>query len=62
MGAAAETAGANLVKVRHETRSKRMRRQRLLKAGVWIFLCIFAFSVVGGLMFVVVSSTQAPAP
>jgi hypothetical protein len=43
------------MKVRHETRSKRMRRQRWLKAGVWIFLGVFAFSVVGGLMIVAVT-------
>lgn len=38
------------MKVRHETRSKRKRRQRWLRAGIWVFLCVFAFSVVGGLM------------
>ncbi|MHB8441854.1 MAG: hypothetical protein ACYC8W_01375 [Candidatus Tyrphobacter sp.] len=41
------------MKVRHETRSKRMRRQRWLRAGIWVFLFVFAFSVVGGLMLVV---------
>ncbi|MHB8462447.1 MAG: hypothetical protein ACYDA1_07350 [Vulcanimicrobiaceae bacterium] len=36
-------------RVRHETKSKRTRRQALLKAGVWIFLGVFALSVVGGI-------------
>lgn len=31
----------------HETRSARQRRQRLLKAGIWIFLGIFVFSILG---------------
>ncbi|MDQ6826398.1 MAG: hypothetical protein M3Z14_04255 [Candidatus Eremiobacteraeota bacterium] len=31
----------------HETRSARQRRQTLLKAGIWIFLAIFVFSIVG---------------
>jgi hypothetical protein len=35
------------VKVRHETRSKRARRQKLLKAGIWLFLVVFALSVAG---------------
>ncbi|HEY9084628.1 MAG TPA: hypothetical protein VIN40_01600 [Candidatus Tyrphobacter sp.] len=42
------------MKPRHETRSKRRRRQLWLKAGIWIFLGVFAFSVVGGLMVVAV--------
>lgn len=46
------------MKVRHETRSKRMRRQRWLKAGIWIFLAIFAFSVAGGIM--IVARTSSP--
>lgn len=31
----------------HETRSARQRRQTLLKAGIWIFLGIFVFSILG---------------
>jgi uncharacterized membrane protein YhaH (DUF805 family) len=38
--------------VTHETRSKRSRREFWLKLGVWIFLFIFAFSVVGGIFVV----------
>ena len=34
-------------KVRHETRSARARRQSLLRLGVWIFLGLFVFSIVG---------------
>ncbi len=55
MGPGDAEKGTELVKVRHETRSKRKRRQRWLKAGIWIFLFVFAFSVVGGLMLVVVA-------
>lgn len=42
--------------VRHETRSKRKRRQQWLRAGIWVFLFIFAFSVVGGLLVYVVGA------
>jgi hypothetical protein len=35
------------MKVRHETRSRRKARQRWIKAGVWLFILVFAFSVVG---------------
>ncbi len=31
----------------HETRSARQRRQTFLKAGIWVFLGIFVFSVLG---------------
>lgn len=31
----------------YETRSARARRQSLLRLGVWIFLVLFAASVVG---------------
>jgi hypothetical protein len=27
------------------------RKQAWLRAGVWIFIAVFAFSIVGGLMF-----------
>ncbi|HVS46690.1 MAG TPA: hypothetical protein VMS32_08490 [Verrucomicrobiae bacterium] len=34
----------------HETRSARVRRERWLRAGVWIFILVFAFSVAGGMI------------
>jgi hypothetical protein len=34
----------------HLTRSARQRREFWKRLGVWIFLIIFAFSVVGGLI------------
>lgn len=40
-------------RITYETRSTRARRQALMRLGVWIFLGIFAFSVVGGLMIFV---------
>lgn len=36
----------------HRTRSSRQRKQALLRLGVWIFLIVFAFSVVGALFAV----------
>lgn len=39
-------------KVRYETQAGRRRRQALLRAGVWIFIFVFAFSIVGGLLAV----------
>lgn len=47
------------MKQRHETRSKRKRRQRWLKAFIWVFICVFAVSVVGGLMVYVIGSGTA---
>ncbi|MHB8357568.1 MAG: hypothetical protein ACYDDQ_12855, partial [Vulcanimicrobiaceae bacterium] len=47
------TPGTDLMKrpkVVYQTRSARQRRQALLRAGIWIFLCIFAFSVVGAVI------------
>jgi hypothetical protein len=32
---------------RVESRAKRTRRQSLIKAGVWVFLLVFVFSIVG---------------
>lgn len=32
------------------TRAARKRKDLLLRAGVWIFIFIFAFSIVGGLL------------
>lgn len=34
----------------YETKSKRARRGFWLKAGVWIFLVVFVFSVAGGVV------------
>lgn len=38
--------------VKYETLSARRRRQAWLRAGVWIFILVFAFSIVGGLLAV----------
>ena len=38
----------------HTTRSARRRKQRLLRAGVWVFLVIFALSSVGFVLGVLV--------
>ena len=32
------------------TRAARKRKDFLLRAGVWIFIFVFAFSIVGGLL------------
>lgn len=37
-------------KVRYATQSSRRRGQALLRLGVWIFIFVFALSVVGGLI------------
>lgn len=39
----------------HETRAKRNQREFFKKLGIWIFIAIFAFSVVGGLIAFTVS-------
>ncbi|HTX58384.1 MAG TPA: hypothetical protein VMH02_01820 [Verrucomicrobiae bacterium] len=36
----------------HQTRSARARREFWKRLGIWIFLLIFAFSVVGGLIVI----------
>ncbi len=36
----------------HTTRASRRRKQMLLRAGVWVFIFLFAFSIVGGLLAV----------
>jgi hypothetical protein len=36
--------------VTHETRAKRNQRDFFKRLGIWIFIIIFAFSVVGGLI------------
>jgi len=37
-------------KIRYATQSARRRSQALLRLGVWIFIFVFALSVVGGLI------------
>lgn len=37
-------------KIRYETQSARAWRRRLMRFGVWIFVFVFALSVVGGLI------------
>jgi len=37
-------------KIKYETQSARRWRGRLLRFGVWIFVFVFALSVVGGLI------------
>ncbi len=34
----------------HQTKAKRARRQLWIKAGVWVFVIVFAFSVAGGIL------------
>jgi hypothetical protein len=47
---------SNRVRIVHETRAKRARRSRLLKAFVWVFIVIFAFSIAGGVIAFTVTS------
>ena len=37
-------------KVRYATQSSRRRRQAWLRFGVWIFIFVFAFSLIAGLI------------
>jgi small neutral amino acid transporter SnatA (MarC family) len=39
--------------VTHHTRQARRRKETLKRAGIWAFLIIFAFSVVGGALVAV---------
>ena len=41
--------------VTHETRAKRNQREFFKKLGIWLFILVFAFSVVGGLIAFTVS-------
>ncbi len=43
-------------RVTHETRAKRTRREMLIKAGVWIFILLFTFSVAGGIVAISLAS------
>jgi hypothetical protein len=36
----------------YSTRASRKRKQTLLRAGIWAFIFVFAFSIVGGIMAV----------
>jgi ABC-type Fe3+ transport system permease subunit len=44
----------------HQTRSARSRREFWKRTGIWIFIFVFAFSVVGGLIAVVASFFASP--
>jgi hypothetical protein len=39
--------------MRHQTRRARLLRQRLVPAGVWVFLVFFVLSVVGVAIIIV---------
>ena len=60
MGQRAGALGAGIVSKRRKTmyqpRSVRARRQALIRAGVWVFLVLFVFSIVG-VAIAVVSTT-----
>jgi len=45
---------SNKIRVVHETRAKRSRRELWKKLFVWAFILVFAFSVAGGLVFIAV--------
>lgn len=40
-------------RVTHETKDARRRKEAWKRAGVWAFLFVFAFSVVGGALIAV---------
>lgn len=43
---------SNRVRVVHETRAKRARREQIKRGFVWAFIVLFAFSVAGGVIAV----------
>ncbi|HUA08344.1 MAG TPA: hypothetical protein VMA98_03655 [Candidatus Acidoferrales bacterium] len=43
---------SNRIRVVHETRSKRARREFWKRAFIWAFIVLFAFSVAGGVIAV----------
>ncbi|HEV7178454.1 MAG TPA: hypothetical protein VGN11_01180 [Candidatus Baltobacteraceae bacterium] len=43
---------SNRRRIVYKTRAERERRSTWLKAGVWIFLLIFVFSVAGGVVLI----------
>jgi hypothetical protein len=44
------------VRVVHETKAKRARRRWWLKAFIWVFIVVFAFSIAGGVIALTVTS------
>jgi hypothetical protein len=46
---------SNRVRVVHETRARRSRREMWKKAFIWAFIIIFAFSVAGGVIALSIS-------
>ncbi|HEX8805638.1 MAG TPA: hypothetical protein VF741_01770 [Candidatus Aquilonibacter sp.] len=42
---------SNKIRVVHETKAKRARRDFWKRLFVWAFIVLFAFSVAGGLVF-----------
>ena len=36
----------------YSTRASRKRKQTLMRAGIWVFIFVFAFSIVGGIFAV----------
>lgn len=47
MGGDRRSAGAHVIMPQVESRSRRARRQALMRAGIWVFLVLFVLSVVG---------------
>lgn len=45
---------SNKVRVVHETRSRRARREFWKRLFIWAFIVLFAFSVAGGLIAIAV--------
>jgi ABC-type microcin C transport system permease subunit YejE len=45
--------------VKLRTRRERTFRQNVKRAGIWIFLVLFALSIVGGLALITIGSTPA---
>ncbi|MHB8141127.1 MAG: hypothetical protein ACYDA5_08665 [Vulcanimicrobiaceae bacterium] len=39
-------------RVQHQTRFARARRNMLLRAGIWAFIVVFAFSIAGGMIII----------
>jgi hypothetical protein len=46
---------SNRIRVVHETRARRSRREMWKKAFIWAFIIVFAFSVAGGVIALSVS-------
>ncbi len=41
------------MKTKHRTQAARKRKDVWLRAGIWLFIFIFAFSIVGGALIAV---------